>query len=332
MIGKIINYGTDQLLPDKYKFIGDYACATIDAASGDYASSAVLVVEGISENLKQTDNTKAATTAEITGVAASAAGGDINNAIKTGAQSSIISAGARMGAVGTAAGIGASKKGENGAKIGASIATGSIGKDINETAIKSSMSATGMALGYKIKGEKGIQQGASLGSNSAKLGLDSYEIIDKNQTDLESARIIKNDIFNTGRDVKSLTEKEPHSKKEFQKKIKEDHILNLTQSSSDAIITSSQIASDEPKGEEAELEMKLRLASELGQSASTVCKIKERKIEIEDKRYKITDTLCYTMGNYRDIKYDIDNLSEAVNIKRNKTTENNKAKIAPDRH
>ncbi|MGC9042500.1 MAG: hypothetical protein ACP5KG_01450, partial [Myxococcota bacterium] len=156
MLGKLLNYATDNLLPEKYKYIGDYACAGLDVATGDYASAGIGVIEGASQNLKQMGYDEGATTLNLVSKTAGVASGDINNFIKTGSGDSFILAGAKMCAVGSATSIGAVKNGQRGANIANSLAAGSIGNSIEETALKSGLTSTGALIGYQKKGEENM--------------------------------------------------------------------------------------------------------------------------------------------------------------------------------
>lgn len=306
MIGKIINYGTDALLPEKYKYIGDYSCAIVDAATGDYASAAVLTAEGISENLKQTGNENAALAADVTGAAVSVAAGDINKAIQEGKTDSLKNAGLKMGAVGASAGVGKAVDDNQGVRIATSVATGSIGKDLHETAIKSGLSAAGISAGYKLKGKDGIVGGAALGSNTGNLAINSDNIIKNDKLGFEEAKQVKQNTTAVAKNAKELSEQEPKNKKQLREKIKEDQTFELLDKSTDATITSAQIATEKSSENTNNLDKIIELSGEVGHSANAACRIRETKIEIEDKTYKITDTLCYTADNYQNLKKEFE--------------------------
>ncbi len=307
MIGKIINYGTDNLLPDRYKFVGDYTCAIVDGATGDFASAGVLTAEGVSENLRQLGNEDAALVADVTGAAASVASGDINTAVKNGSNDALKNAGLKMGAVGTSAGIGKLLDDNKGARIATSIATGSMGKDLNETAIKSGLNATGVAVGYKAKGKDGILNGATLANNSFTMGTDIKDTLNKDQLDLQDVKRLKQDSIAAVKSAKELTEDKPNTKDKFREKVLKDQQLELLNKSTDAAFTSAKLINLD-KDNSAEIktdEETANLISEVGMSGNAICRIKEKKIEGEGKEYKITDTLCYISGNYKEIKDEI---------------------------
>ncbi|MCX7944122.1 MAG: hypothetical protein N2746_06400 [Deltaproteobacteria bacterium] len=307
MIGKIINYGTDTLLPEKYKFIGDYSCAIIDGASGDFASAGILVAEGVSENLRQTGNQDAALVADVTGAAVSVASGDINKTIKDGNTETLHKIGLKMGAVGASAGIGKALDDNEGAKVATSIATGSIGKDLHETTIKSGLSAVGIGTGYKLKGKDGILKGASTGSATGNLGINTAEIIQKDSIGLEDVKNIKQNSTTVAKGVRNLSDDEAKSKKEIREKIKEDQMFTIANRSSDAVITTTQLTTEDTENTDEQIS---KLVSEIGQSGNAVCRIREKKIEGEGRIYKMTDTLCYVSGNYADIKNEVKKKSE----------------------
>ncbi len=305
MIGKIINYGTDALLPDKYKFIGDYTCAVVDGATGDFASAGILTTEGVSENLRMTGNENAALAADVAGAAASVAAGDINKAIAEGNTESLQKAGMKMGAVGASAGIGKTLDDNEGAHIATSVATGSIGKDLNETALKSGLSAAGITAGYKAKGKDGILKGSALGSSTGNLAIDSSEIINKEEIGLEDWKKLKQDSAAIIKNTKDLSEDKAKSKKELREKIKEDQMFEIANKSTDAAFTMAKLSDPGDSDTVKTDEEVAKLIGELGETGNAICRIREKKIEQEGKVYKTTDTLCYISNNYANIKKDI---------------------------
>jgi hypothetical protein len=341
MIGRIINYGTDKLLPEEYRYIGDYACAAIDAAQGDYASAAAGVLEGISQNLNQAGCEKGAVAAEIAGQAAGAARGDINSAI-TGKvkDEALLKAGAKMGAVGAAACGGAAIDGKNGARTGATLAQGSIGTSLKDTAIKSSFTAGGAIAGRQIKhNNNGLIQGASLSQHTGLLISDSKDIIEsqgnqtatdnatgkndltggKSKSNLEDLNKVKNDTINVYKDQKKLREDDPRTRNQMREAIKDNLKLDIIESSSNATIASGKLVEEgvnNNKISEQNVDTIIDLATEIGKTGSSVCRIRETKVEIEDKTYKITDTLCYTGSNYRDIKREFEETNKRFQDKK----------------
>ena len=334
MIGKIINYGTDKLLPEEYRFIGDYACAAIDAAQGDYASAAVGVMEGVSQNLNQAGCEKGAVAADVAGQAAGAASGDINTAINNGSKDALISAGAKMGAVGAAAGGGAAADGKNGTMTGTTLAKGSIGDSLQDTAVKSTLTAGGAIGGRQIKrNNNGIIQGANLSQHSGSLVSDSKAMIDKqnnksvldgaagntnsedsdSRSNVDDVKQIKSDSINIYKDQKELREDDPRTKSQQRDAIKDNLKLDIIDNSSNAVMSSGKLIeknSDKNMPDGNKIDTFIDIATEIGKTGNAACRIRETKVEIEDKTYKITDTLCYTGSNYKDIKKEFENKSK----------------------
>lgn len=351
MIGKIINYGTDAVLPEKYRFIGDYACAVVDGATGDYASAAVLTAEGISENLKQTGNKNAALVADvtkagaevasgdyasaaataskglsenfkqkgnkdaalvadITGSAVSVASGDINKAIKEDSTSSLVSAGLKMGAVGGAAGVGRALDGNEGARIATTLSANSIGEDLKQTAIKTGITASGATSGYIIKGKEGIGKGSNLSKGTSTTINDSINTFSKDEIEIGDLKRLKQDAVLDVKNTKDFVETEPKNRHQLREKIREDQKFTLVDKSSDALFTAGELATDNQVNEKSKDELVFDLISELGKAGNAACKIREQKVEVDNKVYKSIDAVCYITGNYSKIKAEIKNDKE----------------------
>lgn len=317
MIGKVINYGTDTLLPEKFKSTGDYACAAIDCATGDYLSAGLLLTEGISENLKTQKNQDAALLADVSKTALSAASGDLKKAFQEDRVDSLKNAMLKMGAVYTSAGIGKTIDDSNGAKVGTLIATNSIRDNIQETALKSGANIVGATAGYKLKGKDGVIEGINIGNSVTNLGFETTKISNKEKIDIEDIRDIKSETISVVKNTKALIEDKPGSKSEAREKLTGDRIIEMVDNTTDTAITSIQLAESEDPNNIDKEEKVFKLLSELGQTGSAICKIREKKIESEGKVYKTTDTVCYFMENWKNIK----NASE-INKKNKENAQN----------
>ncbi|MGC9044438.1 MAG: hypothetical protein ACP5KG_11345, partial [Myxococcota bacterium] len=145
-----------------------------------------------------------------------------------------------------------------------------------------------------------------LTNSSANLVSDSKNIAKNEKFGFDEAKRIKQDTTAVAKDAKELSEDNPKTKKQLREKIKEEQTFELLDKSTDATITSAQIAAERSSENTDNFDKIVELSGEIGHSINAACRIRQTRIEIEDKTYKITDTLCYTADNYKNLKREFE--------------------------